>query len=240
MVRVSPGTPAEPVAGPVTSASIAADRAIRVECYTDPLCCWSWALEPVWRLLRQRYRERLSRRSILGGMIESWTTFRDPLNDVGRPSQLAPLWHLAGRATGVAIDPAIWHVDPPGSSYPSSVAVKSAALQGDEAEDRYLLLVREAVMTRRLNVARREVLLQLGDELAVGMPGRFDVTRFAADLAGDEAAAAFTADLQRVRFLGIGRFPTIVVHGAKGSRIAVGYRPADVMERIFQAVSEEG
>lgn len=240
MVDLFTEGPAEPLAVAVTGEPETAEGSIQVEYYTDPLCCWSWALEPVWLQLRQRYGSALSWRCVLGGMIESWETFRDPLNDIGRPAQLAPLWHMAGRATGAAIDPGIWHIDPPASSYPASVAVKAAALQGEQAGERYLGLVREAVMVRRLNVARREVLLQLGDELGVFRPGRFDVARFAEELAGDEARDAFTADLQRVRFLGIGRFPTIVVHGVKGSRIAVGYRPVEVLERMLLAVSGAG
>jgi predicted DsbA family dithiol-disulfide isomerase len=170
-------------------------------------------------------------------MIESWATFRDPMNDVGAPPQLAPLWHLAGHATGVPIDPYIWHVDAPASSYPACVAVKAAGLQGREAGDRYLSLAREAVMTRRLNIARPEVLVQLGSELAGLMPRVFDPKRFAADLVGDEATELFRADLQRVRLLRIGRFPTVVVHGPKESRIAVGYRPLAAMERLLAVVA---
>jgi hypothetical protein len=51
-------------------------------------------------------------------------------------------------------------------------------------------------------------------------------------------STAFRADLQRTRFLRIGRFPTLIAHGACGSRIAVGYRPADVMDRMIAAVSD--
>ncbi|MGE3508108.1 MAG: DsbA family protein, partial [Vicinamibacterales bacterium] len=198
--------------------------ALRIEYFTDPLCCWSWALEPVWRQIRERRGDRLRLTVVLGGMIESWTSFRDPLNDVGTPAQLAPLWHWAARTTGVPIDPSIWHVDPPASSYPASVAVKAAGLQSAEAGERYLALTREAVMLRRLNVARRDILLQIAGELAVAMPGAFDVARFAADLGSEAALEAFRADLQHSRFLRIGRFPTIVVHGVQESRIAVGYR----------------
>jgi predicted DsbA family dithiol-disulfide isomerase len=172
-------------------------------------------------------------------MIESWSTFRDPMNDVGAPPQLAPLWHLAGRTTGVPIDPAIWHLDAPASSYPASVAVKAAGLQSPEAAEQYLSLAREAVMTRRLNIARPDVLLQLGSELAVLMPRTFDVERFRADLVSAEATERFRADLHRVRYLRIGRFPTIVVHGRTGSRIAVGYRPIEVMERLLATVQGE-
>lgn len=174
---------------------------------------------------------------MLGGMIEAWATFRDPMNDVGAPPQLAPLWHMAGHATGVSIDPAIWHVDPPASSYPASVAVRAAGLQGVPAAEAYLGLAREAVMTRRLNIARRDVLVALGGELAASGACTFDMDRFESDLAGPDAIEAFRADLQRTRFLRIGRFPTMIVHGPAGSRIAVGYRPADVMERILAAVT---
>ena len=220
--------------GPVTQPGHAV---VRVDYYTDPLCCWSWALEPVWRQVRQRRGDALSVTVILGGMIGGWGTFRDPLNDVARPQQLAPLWHLAGRTAGVTVDPAIWHVDPPASSYPSCVAVKAAALQGAEAGERYLALAREAVMTRRLNVARREVLLQLAAELSVYLPRTFDLDRFAVDLDGEDACSAFRADLQRVRYLEIGRFPTIVAHGTAGSRIAVGYRPIEALEHLIHTVS---
>jgi putative protein-disulfide isomerase len=236
VVDVSAGAAGEPLAAALTTADGAAAR-IRIEYYTDPLCCWSWALEPVWRQLRQHHGSSLERTVVLGGMIESWATFRDPMNDVGAPPQLAPLWHMTGRATGVPIDPMIWHLDPPASSYPASVAVKAAGLQSQEAAERYLSLVREAVMTRRLNIARRDVLVQLGLELAVSMPRSFDAERFEADLVGAEALDAFRADLHRTRFNRIGRFPTVIVHGPAGSRIAVGYRPADVMERILRAVS---
>jgi putative protein-disulfide isomerase len=215
----------------------AGGAALRIEYFTDPLCCWSWALEPVWRQIRQRHGSRITWTVVLGGMIESWASFRDPMNDVGSPPQLAPLWHYAGRSTGVAIDPHIWHTDPPASSYPASVAVKAAALQGSAAGDGYLALAREAVMTRRLNVARREVLLQLARELSVTLPRVFDPVRFEADLTGDDALEAFRADLSRARLLKIGRFPTIIVHGPVASRIAIGYRPLDVMERLLDAVS---
>jgi len=209
-----------------------------IEYYTDPLCCWSWALEPVWRQIERRHPDNLSFTVVLGGMIESWTSFRDPINDVASPPQLAPLWQLAGQMTGVPIDPFIWHVDPPASSYPASVAVKAAGLQSAEAAMQYLRLAREAVMTRRLNIARREVLLGLADELAIATGHVFEAERFEHDLERDEAIEAFRSDLQRTRFRRIGRFPTIVVHGGNGSRLAIGYRSVDALDRMVAAVSQ--
>jgi predicted DsbA family dithiol-disulfide isomerase len=213
---------------------------IRIDYYTDPLCCWSWALEPVWRSIRRRHGTQLEWRTVLGGMIENWSTYRDPVNDVHRPMHMAAVWHFAGKTAGVPIDPSIWHVDPPASSFPASLAVKAAALQGVDHGDAYLAHVREAAMLRRMNIARTDVLCELAGELATLQPEGFDAERFAEDLGGAAAKQAFAADLQRVHLLRIGRFPTFVVHGPDGSRIAVGYRPVEVIESLIDAVVTGG
>ncbi|MGE3474146.1 MAG: DsbA family protein [Vicinamibacterales bacterium] len=228
----------EPVL-PGVAGAVRLTGAVHVDYFTDPLCCWSWALEPAWCRLQHASGGRLTRTVVLGGMIENWTSYRDPMNDVRAPAQLAPLWHMAGRATGVAIDPGIWHLDPPASSLPASIAVKAAALQGGEAGERYLALAREAVMRRRMNVARSAVLVSLAEELAGLMPRRFDADRFVEDLTGIEAREALRADLQRTRLAGIGRFPTMVAHGRHGSRVAVGYRPFDALVRFIEAASQD-
>jgi predicted DsbA family dithiol-disulfide isomerase len=229
--RLSAEDAAEPDAGAVSGSP----APVRIDFYTDPLCCWSWVMEPVWRSIRRRRGPALRWRSVLGGMIESWSHFSDPLNDVHRPPQMAPLWHFAGRTGGVPIDPGIWHVDPPASSYPASVAVKAVAFQGRDMGEAYLARAREAAMTRRLNIARREVLLQIAAELQIEHPRAFDAARFAVDLETDAALDAFRSDLQEARMHRIGRFPSIVVHGPAGSRIAVGYRPAHAIERMIDA-----
>jgi predicted DsbA family dithiol-disulfide isomerase len=225
----------KPDADPLTGV---AAPAVRIDYYTDPLCCWSWALEPVWQSIDRRSGGRVARRVILGGMIEGWSQYRDPLNDVGRPAQMAPHWFAVSQHAHVPINPDIWHVDPPQSSYPACVAVKAAGLQGRAAGEQYLRLTREAVMTRRLNIARREVLRQLARELAVMQPRAFDPERFDQDLVDRPASEAFADDLRQVQLHRIGRFPTLVFHGVRGSRIAIGYRPVEAMDAIIRAVSD--
>src|SRR3546814_17149873 len=41
--------------------------------FTDPLCSWSWALEPQWRRLLFTFGDRLYWRYRMGGMIPDWT-----------------------------------------------------------------------------------------------------------------------------------------------------------------------
>ena len=48
-----------------------ADR-IFVTYYTDPLCCWSWGMEPQLRKFRYQYRHLISFRYCMAGLIPEW------------------------------------------------------------------------------------------------------------------------------------------------------------------------
>src|SRR4051812_28814571 len=56
--------------------------------YTDPLCPWSWAMEPHWRRLRFEFGGRIAWRYVMGGMVKDWRSYRDEINSVHRPSQM--------------------------------------------------------------------------------------------------------------------------------------------------------
>jgi len=61
---------------------------IEIEYFTDPLCCWSWAMEPGLRRLRSEFGDAIALRSRMGGMLLDWRRFSDPLNAVYRPAQM--------------------------------------------------------------------------------------------------------------------------------------------------------
>ncbi len=84
-------------------------------------------------------------------------------------------------------------------------------------------------MRERRNVARRDVLLALADELADD-PG-FDAGRFREEIAGAAALDLFRDDLARARALDIGRFPTLTLRrpGEATGLLLVGYRPYPVL-----------
>jgi predicted DsbA family dithiol-disulfide isomerase len=194
--------------------------------FTDPLCSWSWALEPELRRLETEFGGAVQWRTVLGGMISDWLTYSDPLNAVSRPAQMGPQWLHVKRLTGVEIDERIWVEDPPASSYPACLAVKAAELQGAEAGARYLVRAREAVMRERRNIARPEVLLELAEELAAVRSLGFEAERFRSDFASEAAQEAFRDDLKETRYREIGRFPTLVFRAPRGSGVLLaGYRP---------------
>jgi hypothetical protein len=80
---------------------------------------------------------------------------------------------------------------------------------------------------KTVSVQRSFAALQLGSRAALAPR---DHSGFVA------AVEAFAADVKQARLLRIGRFPTFVVHGPAGSRIAVGYRPIEAIETILETV----
>ena len=81
-----------------------AAAAVELVYYTDPLCCWSWAQEPQWRLLLYAFAGRLAWRYRMGGMISGWDRYDDPVNAVHRPAQMGPVWMQAQHTSGMPID----------------------------------------------------------------------------------------------------------------------------------------
>jgi len=220
----------------------AAPAAVEIVYYTDPLCCWSWALEPQWRLLQFAYAGKLAWRYRMGGMIEAWGSYGDPVNAVYRPGQMGPLWMQAQHISGMPIDTRIWMEDRPSSSWPACIAVKAAELQSPRAADLYLRRLREAVMLERRNIARREVLIELAEECADRHPGLFDAGRLEADLGETAAREAFRDDVKEARYRRIGRFPTLVVRRPRTSgTVLVGWRPFEALRSaVIETAPELG
>ncbi|WP_439882768.1 DsbA family oxidoreductase [Pontibacter sp. MBLB2868] len=214
---------------------------VEVEYYTDPLCCWSWAMEPQWRRLRFEYKGNVKWRYRMGGLIANWDAFSDPINNINRPLQMGPLWMEAKYKSGMPIHDRVWYENPPASSYPACMAVKAAELQSPVAAENYLRKVREAVMLHGKNIAQREVLLQVGKELSEISPDLFNIEKFEQDFGSEEARKAFEQDLMQVRLHNISRFPTLTMR-REGEEIGVmltGYRPYEALQQALLQVAPE-
>ncbi len=206
---------------------------IKVEFYTDPLCCWSWALERPWRQLLAKYGARVSYRYVMCGMIPNWNSYNDAMNSVSRPLQMGPVWMHASEVTQVKMRYDIWHLDPPSSSYPPCIAVKTAGLQSDEAADAYLFRIRQCMMEDAANISKTAILLSIAE----ATPG-IDFQKFSSDWKDGAGKVPFREDLQKARFHGIGRFPTLTFMNDEGKGVmTVGYRPFDVLQQALEQVA---
>lgn len=204
--------------------------------YTDPLCCWSWTFEPVIAQLKEEFAGKLNLRYCMGGMLADWKNYHDALNAVSRPVQMGPVWLQAKQMAGVYLNDRIWFTDPPASSYPACAAVKCAALQSEAAAELYLYKIREAVMIKEKNIARKEILTSLAQELAAEYPHIFDAALFTEQLDDERVITAFKSDLQETQYRNITRFPTLLISSPdkKQSVLLTGNRPYDAVKACIE------
>lgn len=213
---------------------------VEVVYYTDPLCCWSWAFEPQWRLLRFMFSGKIAWRYRMGGMLRNWDAYDDPVNAVHHPAQMGPLWLHAHRVSGMPIDTGIWAEERPTSSWPACVLVKAAERLSPLAADLVLRRLREAVMVERRNIAHADVLNELVDSCSALHPTAVDAKQLRREMAGEEARRDFMEDVKNARFRGIGRFPTLVIRrpGTVG-RVLVGWHPFDLLQNVMTEVAPD-
>ena len=213
---------------------------IEVIIYTDPLCCWSAALQPHINSLIENLDAAINIRYCLAGMIPDWNSFTDPLNSVIKPAQMGPVWMEAKYITNTEIDDSIWITDPPSSSFPPCIAIKTAGLQSKEAEVAMLLALREAVTKRGLNISKEAVLSKVAHELAVEFPTLFDVNQFRKEYNQPASRDALRKDMNEIKLHRITRFPTLIIK-KKGyqSTMITGYRPYDVLLSAFSYLNSK-
>ena len=216
------------------------NKADRVEIifFTDPLCCWSWALEPQWRRLQFEYAAQIWCRYVMTGLLPSWKNYNDPIYSVSRPQQMGPVWLQAAEASGMPINSKIWVTDSPASSYPACIAIKTLELQSPSAAKKYLRMLREAVMLHEKNIAKQEVLLQVAEDLQSTHPGLFDLNSFARDLSNDAGIEAFRPDWQEAQNRNITRTPTLIMRSAGAAAVILtGYRPYKILLEALKQVA---
>jgi predicted DsbA family dithiol-disulfide isomerase len=212
----------------------AADR-LKIVFYTDPLCCWSRAVQQHLGVLNCDAAGAIAVRYCMGGLIESWNSYQDAENAICRPVQMGPLWMQAGHITGMQLNNSIWVTDPPSSSYLACTAVKCVQLQDAQAGIEYFSLLQDALMIRGINIAKQSALCAIATELCSRFPS-FSVERFKQDLVNGSGFRAFSEDLAEVRSMNITRFPTLLISGGNDrALILTGYRP---YETIVQAIQQ--
>lgn len=203
---------------------------VEIVFYTDPLCCWSWAMLPELQKLKASFGDLIHITYCMGGLIKDWKSFTDPLNNVSFPSQMGPVWMDVSLKTGLKINDALWATDPPESSYPACIAVKTAALQSAEAEAAYFKHLAAAAMEDGKNISRPEVLVRVAEQLAKALPDIFHLNDFLRDYNNESSRNAFRDDLQCVKSNHIGRFPSLTFTYQQKKILMTGYRTYDILQ----------
>jgi len=206
---------------------------INITYYTDPLCCWSWAMEPVLEHMHTKLGMILRWRICMGGLLPGWGLFSDNVNAVSRPVQMGPVWMHASRLANVPINWNLWHFDPPSSSYPACIAFKSVQLQNEEYAKQFLRMLRTSCMIDGINISKTKELVQLADKLKDSFP-HFNTNKFIDDLFNGAGKKAFESDLQEIRQNEIRRFPAFIIRQAqRPSLIVTGYKSKEAFAKLI-------
>jgi predicted DsbA family dithiol-disulfide isomerase len=175
---------------------------VEVVLFHDVLCAWSYVADQRLEHLRDEY-----------GAQVRWRYRGYPLRpeeealDKKQRALLARHFRRAAKekeGAGVVAD--LWTgSDPPRSSLPPLVALEAARVQGEGAQRALLKALRMAAFLRGVNIARRDVLLEVAEGAGL------DVPRFLRDLDDPRAGEGLQEGLDDAESMGIRGVPAVVI-----------------------------
>jgi predicted DsbA family dithiol-disulfide isomerase len=200
--------------------SVHADAPAEVELvlYHDVLCSWCYVADARLEYLRDAY-----------GPMLRWSVRPYPLRpenqlpDKKQRSVLARHFRrLAREQEGKGVKADLWTgEDPPASSVPPLTALEAALPQGEELQREFLKAMRRAAFLQGINVARRDVQLELASQVGL------DLDRFIEQLDDPRLEQDVNDAVDEAEALGIRGVPALVIGGEwlmQGCRELVEYR----------------
>ena len=172
--------------------------------YHDVLCSWCYVADARLEFLRDEYE----------GLVR-WSLRPYPLrpeNQIPDKKQRAVLARHFRRVSrereGLGVKPDLWTGrDPPSSSAPPLIALEAALPQGPLLQRELLKAMRRAAFLQGINVARRDVQLELAE--SVGL----DLGRFVEKLDHPGQQHVIEASVEEAEALGIKGVPALVIGG---------------------------
>ena len=201
-------------------------KSIKIVYFTDPICSSCWGIEPQLRKLKLEYGDYFEIDYHMGGLLPSWSTYGS--GGINKPSDVASHWEEAGDYYEMPIDGDVWFEDPFDSSYPPSIAVKAAEIQGKDKGVAFMRKLREMLFLEKKNITKWEHLQQAAREVGL------DTFQFKADYEG-KAKGLFEEDLNLGRRLGVRGFPTLFFTDDDNNQSLVyGFKPYEDYERAIK------
>lgn len=190
-------------------------KPIQIIYFSDPLCSYCWGTEPMLEKLKSEYGQYFDIEYKAGGMLPNWEIFFR--ENGATPAKVAQHWVSASKDIGIELNGDVWLEDPPASSFPPSIALKAAQLQGFRKSVDFYRRERQMLFHEKTNIAKKENLLKAALESGL------DVKKFDEDFEG-EAKILFEEDLELARKLHVNLFPTLFFNNLKGETIRIeGY-----------------
>lgn len=204
---------------------------IRIDYYTDPLCSWCFAAEPMLDQVKAHFQDRIE---LHYKMFPLFDHVREVMNDPARLWTIADRYRIVSKKTGVYIDNKVWYNDPPESAWPACQAIKTAERQGLTAADCYMKLLRESVMLEGKNIAKPAVQIELAAKIGLDLP------RFEKDLADPKRKEEVLADIRDAQKENVESRPHFVLTNTQGDKVAIaGPRLFSLFKEAIDALYKE-
>lgn len=212
---------------------------IIITAFTDPVCVWCWATEPVFRALETRYPGSVALRQVMGGLVPDIRDFQDADNHIDSREadvngQIMAHWLESAAIHRMPIEPRgfqLFGADAV-SSYPQNIACKAAQLVDERRAEKYIRLMRLATLCEARQTGSLPVQLQLAQEAGI------DVAAFRQALEDGSAGRAFRTDLGLVEAMGVSVFPTFRVKSSRARQVMMrGYNTLEDFQNVFSELS---
>ena len=183
--------------------------------FTDPMMGLSYECEPVYRQLADHYREHITFRYVMSGLVRDVSDFMLP-GELSLPPEegiqaynrrLSDIYRSEESIGGLPMHMEGFHLFEAHhrSSCPLCIAFKAAQLtEPDKAED-YLYRLRRATILERRQTTLDEELIRIAGQAGL------DEDLFRQHYTDGSALAAFRKDLDRTRSLGIRGLPSCLI-----------------------------
>ena len=223
-------TPGLGPAGPRTAGE--QPDAVEVTLYHDVFCSWCYVADQRLDRLRDEYGPAL-RWSLKGYPLRP----DDQLPDRKQRQLLARHFRRVAREKeGRGVKPDLWTgEDPPASSMPPLIALEAALLQGRLPQRELLRAMRRAAFLDGINVARRDVLVELAGQAGLDLP------RFLQRLDDPRTEGLVSLGCEEAEGIGIKGVPAVVIGGEwlmQGAREIGEYR--QVIDKYLTERAEGG
>jgi predicted DsbA family dithiol-disulfide isomerase len=211
---------------------------MEIMAFTDPVCTWCWGSEPVLRALEASYGDALRIRPVMGGLVRDIREFYDSANAIGGDpdvsnAQIVRHWLDASARHGMPVRAdgfRLFSTDVV-STYPQNIAVKAAELTDAARGGRFLRRIREASAAEARETGRRDVLIELADEVGL------DVAAFILHLDDGSAERAFREDLDTTRRYQVHGFPTFLLRYDGQELMLRGYKDLRAMQAVIASMT---
>ena len=208
--------------------------------FTDPVCVWCWATEPVFRALETHYPGKIEFRYITGGLVDNIDNFSDPGNDInagsdGANAQIMSHWLESADRHGMPIKSEgfnLFSKEYP-STYPQNIAYKAAQIVDVDKADSYLRRIREATYTEGKVTSNLDVQIELAKDVGIDTEALLKVIN------NGQAEKKFRADLGITYSTGVNSFPSFLVKSAQARQVLVrGFNTFEDFKEIISHLTD--